>query len=387
MRIAFDARVLSGPWSGVAAYTAALLDGLSVASGQHHYLLLFGDARSAERFGAPLREVSESAVLPRGIYDPRALLPLRGLLRAHKSDVYFTPQLIWPYGLLPCAAACTVHDVIPLSHTDLLTRSWKARLRPAFRVCLRLALARSARVFVDSHATLAALASEFGAGSVARCALLPPGVQETRSRPSSSADLKARFGILSPFLLYVGRQDPYKNLSRLLDAFALLRKDAYGGQLVLAGPLDRRYPEPVLRAQAPDLAGSVVFTGFVDDSALGALYDLCELVVQPSLVEGFGLTALEALAHGRPVALARIPSLEEVAGDAAIYFDPRDVQSIRDALAHALGPDGAERNARLDAGRARLREHSPERMALAWLSLLDTTTQAQRPCAKPAATA
>jgi len=84
------------------------------------------------------------------------------------------------------------------------------------------------------------------------------------------------------------------------------------------------------------LGERVIFTGYVADEDLPALYNLAELLVMPSVYEGFGLPVLEAMACGTPVACSNVSSLPEVAGDAALLFDPRDVRSMADAIAQGL---------------------------------------------------
>jgi glycosyltransferase involved in cell wall biosynthesis len=104
--------------------------------------------------------------------------------------------------------------------------------------------------------------------------------------------------------------------------------------LVLAGKKGWLTEETLERAKA--LGDDIVFTSYVADEDLPALYSLAELLVLPSVYEGFGLPVLEAFACGTPVACSNVSSLPEIAGEAALLFDPRDVRSIAEALARAL---------------------------------------------------
>ena len=125
-----------------------------------------------------------------------------------------------------------------------------------------------------------------------------------------------------PFVAVVGNQDPRKNIGTLLDAFPRFRTRMRACRLVMVGPGERP------RGRPP----AVDFIGYLDESALASLYRRALMVVQPSLYEGFGLPVLEAMACGTPVACADIDVFREVAGEAARYFDPRDAESIANAM-------------------------------------------------------
>jgi glycosyltransferase involved in cell wall biosynthesis len=137
-----------------------------------------------------------------------------------------------------------------------------------------------------------------------------------------------------PYFLYVGGLSPHKNLLRLIDAFAMLSER--NAQLVLVGDLGDvfRTHVPELRARVKDrrLDGKVVFTGYVPDEDLVWLYNGALALVQPSLIEGFGLPPVEAMACGTPVIASTAGSLPEVVGDAGIAFEPTDVDALAEAM-------------------------------------------------------
>lgn len=129
------------------------------------------------------------------------------------------------------------------------------------------------------------------------------------------------------FIMYIGRPTPHKNLSRLIDAFKELQKMHPSLHLVLAGKTDGNYQ---LHAQRIAREGikNVIFTGFISDSELRWLYEHTAAYIFPSLSEGFGLPGLEAMLSGAPVVSSNATCLPEVYGDAAHYFDPRDVADM-----------------------------------------------------------
>jgi glycosyltransferase involved in cell wall biosynthesis len=150
----------------------------------------------------------------------------------------------------------------------------------------------------------------------------------------------ARYGIDVDYILYTGIYKIRKNHAGLLRAFRELLGQGVKAQLVIAGPIDDGEPE--LRGLAAELGveKKVVFAGFIPDAHLPSLYSAARVYACPSLYEGFGFTILEAMACGIPVVSSAETSLPEVAGDAALFADPRNAQEFAAALRLAfLDPD------------------------------------------------
>lgn len=137
------------------------------------------------------------------------------------------------------------------------------------------------------------------------------------------------------FIMYIGRPTPHKNLSRLIDAFILLKEHHPDLCLVLAGKKDANYRIHEQRVIGERIE-HVVFTDFIEDSQLRWLYENCAAYVFPSLSEGFGLPGLEAMVHGAPVVSSNATCLPEVYGDAAVYFDPLDVNDMAAKIDEAI---------------------------------------------------
>jgi alpha-1,3-rhamnosyl/mannosyltransferase len=153
---------------------------------------------------------------------------------------------------------------------------------------------------------------------------------ETQNRVSAD-DVRRRFGIRAgPIVLCVAQKREHKNLARLIRGVAALHDGNV--QLVLAG--ESTPHESDLRALAAELgvAERVHFPPWISDAELEGLYETASCFVLPSFMEGFGLPLLEAMQHGLPVACSNVSSLPEVAGDAALYFDPSSEQEITRAI-------------------------------------------------------
>lgn len=175
--------------------------------------------------------------------------------------------------------------------------------------------------------------------------------------------LREAYGIKSPFILYVGNLEPRKNLSRLLEAFAeLKRKERVVHKLVIVGQKAWLFDGIFATIRDQSLAGEVVLTGYIPANDLPFFYNAASFMIYPSLYEGFGLPVVEAMACGTPVITSLGSSLEEIAQDAALLVDPYSVSSIAAAMEKlANGPD-LQRKLRV-AGLARAACFSFQRMA------------------------
>ena len=256
---------------------------------------------------------------------------------SRRCDVFLsTNSYITPL-FLRIPTAILVYDLVSFAAFDVAHR--RARLNE--RITLGAALRRAARAICISEATRAELVERFPAAAskaaVVPLAAGPPFGSELS--PSALAAVRARYGVEGPFVLALGTLEPRKNLPRLIEAFTALPpglRDTH--QLVLAGAAGWGMRGT---RRALERHGSMVRAlGWVPDEDLAALYQVCEAFCYPSLHEGFGLPVLEAMRSGAVVVAARVPSLREVAGEAAIYVDPHDTADIRAGLEAALGADG-----------------------------------------------
>jgi glycosyltransferase involved in cell wall biosynthesis len=248
--------------------------------------------------------------------------------------------------------AVMVHDLVAFAAFHAAHR--RARLNE--RVTLPLAIRRAARLVCTSEATRTELVERFAAAgpkaTVVRLAAGRPFERELS--PEAVGAVRARYGVDGPFVLAVGTLEPRKNLPRLIEAFAALPPRLRDTRrLVLAGATGWGAGRTRRAIETHD--SMVRALGWVPDEDLAALYQACDVFCYPSLHEGFGLPVLEAMRAGAVVVAARVPSLCEVGGDAAIYADPHDAAAIRAALEAALDPDG-----RRDEMARRARERASE---------------------------
>jgi glycosyltransferase involved in cell wall biosynthesis len=240
----------------------------------------------------------------------------------------------------------TIHDVIYRIHPEAHA-GWRSL---AMRALVPLAARRSDRVIVPSRATREDLIRLLKVPAE-KIDLVPNGLgAPPAARWDSEDELRSRYDLgTHPFVLTVSLKRPNKNLLRLLEAMALIPGERRP-TLVLAGHATPYEAE--LRARAVDLGlgEHTRFPGWVSSEELEGLYRSATCFVFPSLYEGFGLPVLEAMARGTPVACSNRGALIEVAGDAAILFDPEQPDAIAAAIEKLLA-DPIERERLSRAGR------------------------------------
>lgn len=146
-------------------------------------------------------------------------------------------------------------------------------------------------------------------------------------------EIKERYDVGSPFILFIGMIEPRKNLERLITAFSeLKKKENMQHKLVIVGKKGWKFDSIFKTIKKERLEQEIIFTGYVPDEDLAKFYNAADFFVYPSLYEGFGLPVLEAMACGCPVITSNVSSMPEVAGDAGLLINPESVKDIADAI-------------------------------------------------------
>jgi glycosyltransferase involved in cell wall biosynthesis len=168
-----------------------------------------------------------------------------------------------------------------------------------------------------------------------------PGVSARYALPSEAevTGIRKKYSLPSKFFLFVGAWGRRKNLPRLIEAFLILLHQESGDLKLIMVGASSGSSEVEDRLRDPDIARHTSLLGFIPDEDMPPIYAACEALIFPSLGEGFGLPVIEAMACGTPVLLSRASCLPEVAGDAALYFDPEDPADIARAMSEFLHSD------------------------------------------------
>ncbi len=265
------------------------------------------------------------------------LIPRRA--RQLGLDVVHDPTGVTPFlfGAGGARTVVTVHDVFPWSAPGtstrmdtLIYRHWLPRVLPR----------------VDAVITI----SETSKADIMRYLRIPPkkihvvyrcvGEGYRPSLPLQIAEVRQHHGLPSNYILFVGSIEERKNLRRLLHACARLWRAGEKRPLVVVGARRWKYSAIMRTLEELGVEEHVIFTGYVPDADLPAIYSGADVFVFPSLYEGFGLPPLEAMACGTPVVCSNAASLPEVVGDAAITVDPHDVEGLAEAIHRVLADAG-----------------------------------------------
>ncbi len=342
--------------TGTEQYTAHLVEALSRQETEHRLILYYNCLPEA-------MPTWPAHVAVQAMPFPRLWTHLRlswEMLR-RPPDLLFVPAHVLPL-IRPRRTVVTVHDLgylfFPETHP------------PARRLELHLSTAWNARVatrvIAVSQATKDDLVRHYRIPAE-RIRVVHHGV-EPRFRPTEDPAVAARYGLPKGYFLYLGTLQPRKNLERILQAYA--RLPAGAPPLVLAGAKGWYFERIAAQIAALGLQERVVLPGYVADDDVPALLGGAIALVYPSLYEGFGLPALEAMACGTPVISARSSSLPEVVGEAGLLVDPLNVAELAGALRRLL-EDEALREDLSRRGLAQARLFSWERCAREALSVFD----------------
>jgi glycosyltransferase involved in cell wall biosynthesis len=305
--------------------------------------------------------------------DPSALAEL---LAGEPFALLFCPLTAPPWSDPRVPLVCLVHDLQYLAYPDFFDDAERGGRDDAFRRAVRW----SEKIVTDSEYVRRTILEHAGLGED-RVVAIPigfaGGCPEIGEEEADA--VLARHGLeREGYFLYPANFWPHKNHRMLLVAFGQLHRRHPDLKLVLTGA-ERPDPEPLVEAsRRMGLGDAVRVAGWVSDGELAALLRGCRALVFPSLYEGFGMPVVEAMACGRPVACSRATSLPEVAGDAALYFDPRLPGEIAGALERlARGGDDVEELRRRGPRRAR-ELGDADSTARAYLDLFDAVAAAPR---------
>jgi len=385
VRIGIDATCW-GNRRGYGRFTRELLDAL-VRLDQTNKYIFFADSETVA--GNDLPESVDTVVVQTRVSPAKAAAAAgnrslgdiwsmtRSVLR-HKVDVFFFPTMYSYFPVLNrVKVVVTLHDMIADNYPELTFSN--SRSRYFWGLKQRLAISQASLIATVSEYSKSQIVEQFNLPT-SRLRVISEAAQpifRVTEPGRKRTEVLERYGLGSEgkFLLYVGGISPHKNLSILIDAFHKIRSTSPDVKLVLVGdykddPFLSAYP--ALRSQVNDLdlAGSVIFTGFVPDVDLVEMYNAATLLVLPSLDEGFGLPAVEGMACGTPVASSDRGSLPEVLGDAGEFFDPLNVSEISSVVGSLLA-DREKRGRLSERGLERSQLFRWERSATETLSIFN----------------
>lgn len=266
------------------------------------------------------------------------------MLNHEKGIVHLPNHHLGRYGLfLNKPYIITVHDLI--RYFELRGHNGNFIHRPNFRDRVYLSLdykgiRKAAHIIAVSHKTKSDLIQHMGIPEE-RISVVYEGIDQRLFRPVERRLVDYRY------LLYVGTEQPRKNLRNLLRAFSKIKASDDFKDLKLVkvgGPGTQDFRKETLRAVRDlGLSNDVIFTGYVAEEDLSAYYSGAECFILPSFYEGFGFPPLEAMACGCPVIVSNVTSLPEIVGNAALLVNPEDIDNLAAAIQVILTDEGLRR--------------------------------------------
>ena len=367
MRIGIEGRTLQGERYGVARYLVNLLREMVERGGENQFALYLSAPIEPLRLSSPSLEYRVLRMRPSLLWR-HLRLPLA--MKGDRIDLHFSPSYFLPL-LKVCPSVVVVHDLTIKVHPEWFSGDRRFRFDGIFWREVK----RAERIITVSKHSKGDIVQVLGVDPE-RVVVIPEAAEDF-FRPVQDESLlkgiRERYGVGEGFIFTAGSIHTRRNLERLIEAVsgAERRLDSDLQLLILGKPAPFSPPVDIPGTVSRcGLEGRVVRLPYVSDEDLLLLYNACGLFVYPSLYEGFGLSVVEAMACGTPVACSNTTSLPEVAGDAALYFDPECAEEMAEAIARALGDK--ELAAKLsEAGKERASRFSWSRAAEEALRVFD----------------
>lgn len=331
-RVGLDAHMLGARETGNETYVRGLLEGLAHVEVPFD-ILLYHTARSRLPVDLPSGRFVPRRVRPGGNL-PRVLAALPWAARQDQLELFHATTYTLPPALA-CEGVATVHDI----SFRFFPSAFSPRDRLLLSLAVPLSLRKAGRILTMSESSRRDIIRSYHVPEERVTAIpLAAGAAFQPVRDDARlGEMRHRYNLPPRYLLAVGNLQPRKNLSRLVEAFAeLKRDDLQTPSLVLVGKALWRESDILATATRLGVREAIIVTGYVPESDLVTLYSGAECFIYPSLYEGFGLPPLEAMACGVPVITSATSSLPEVVGDAALTVDPLDVADLSRAIRRLL---------------------------------------------------
>lgn len=370
MKIGIDARFWRKSTGGIGRYTRNLVFNLLKMDQKNEYFLFLtpDDIKECDLEAKNLKKI----VVPIPHYTLAEQIKLPFIFKKYNLDlIHFTN---FNHSLLyPGKFVVTIHD-LTMSFFPVGRKQKSFLRRAAYNLTLKHAVKKASAVIAVSKSTKKDIVKHLGADPK-KVFITYEGVEEEwknsefRIRNLESEKILNKYNIKKPYILFISQWRPHKNIERLIEAYEILQLTTSNQQLttlqlVLGGKSDKEFPQIIERVEKAKqkFPNQIIIPGFVTDEDLPILYQNAEVFVFPSLYEGFGLPALEAMTLNCPVVASNTSCLPEILGNAAIYFDPYNPKDIADKIKKVLTDKNFRDNLR-NKGKEQVKKYSWEKMA------------------------
>lgn len=366
MRIGIDARFLGPIGKGLGRYTQKLIENLERVSAQggddQYFVFLKKDNFNEYK---PKNKNFKKVLADFDWYGWQEQIGFPRLLNKYKLDLVHFPHFnvpIFYFGKF----VVTIHDLIlihfpTIRNTTLNSLFYRFKFF-MYRIVIRAAIMRSNRIIAVSKFTKKDILKNYNSIPQEKIKVTYEACDDyCMLSPNKDEEILLRYGIIRPYIMYVGNAYPHKNLEKLVLAFEKLKKTKKDLKLILVGKMDYFYSRLKLVVKERKIK-DVFFLGYVTDYELDTIFHNAAAYVFPSLYEGFGLPPLEAMAKGTPVISSDHPCMKEILGESAYYFNARDIDEMVRSISRVLENEEL-RNNLTKMGYEQVKKYSWKKMA------------------------
>ncbi len=325
LHIGFDAHSIGTGLGGNETYASNLIEALAEVDTQNRYTLYVTRQEAIDRYAHRWPNVTVRKTLP---HTPLIRIPLTlaAELRRRPIDILHVQYTAPP--LAPCDTVVMIHD-LSFEH---IPETFKRRSWMQMRLTVRRTARSASHILTDS---------EYSRQDILRTYRLPPErvtttplAASSRFKPVHDPEVLARYRISGDYILAVGSIQPRKNIARLIRGYTrmLSQHSDNAPSLVIVGKRAWLFEDTIRAAAVSSANDKILFTGYVPESDLAALYTGALCFAYPSYFEGFGIPLLEAMRCGTPTITSDRTCFPEVVGDASLIIDPFDEESIAAGL-------------------------------------------------------
>jgi glycosyltransferase involved in cell wall biosynthesis len=368
MRIGIDARFFGSIGKGLGRYTQKLIENIEALDDQNQYFVFLRKENWEEY--QPRNKNFQKVLADIPWYGLREQFQFPKIIKKHKLDLMHFPHFNVPV-FYKGKFVVTIHDLILLHHStkraSTLSPFFYFFKKTAYNFVIRRAVRKSEKIIAVSKHTKGDIEKYFGTPSEKIIVTYEAIDASQKALSEPGEKILKKYGIMKPYLLYVGNAYPHKNLERLVLVFREIRKKHPHLHLVFVGKEDYFYRR-LKKFVSDNFAKNVIFADYVPDDHLGIVYRDALLYVFPSLYEGFGLPPLEAMARNIPVASSSASCLPEILGEAAAYFDPKAMSEMAETIEKAI-VDGELRRELMEKGQEQIKKYSWKKMARETLNI------------------
>ncbi|MFC1640771.1 glycosyltransferase family 4 protein [Patescibacteria group bacterium] len=369
MKIAFDAREIFGEKTGKGNFSYHLLLELMKFDSENEYILLMQNEQNIE---IPANFKKLIVKKPSSQWHNA----VRKKIKKMKPDIYFSPTSYIVPALTKIPSVIVVPDVV--SFLKVAKHQTKATLIE--KLTLKRAVKNTQRIVTISESTKEDIEKLFPSAKDKIRVVYPASPLQYGCQNSDLFRVKAQaMGLPEEYVLFVGTIEPRKNVEGMIKAYAKYREmvgEEKALPLVIVGNKGWYYDEVFKLVPKLGLSDHVIFTGYLEDEILPCMYERARCFFFPSLYEGFGLIILEAFRYDCPVITSKISSLPEVAGEAAEYIDPTNVDEMAKTLERVV-TDRNLQNDLTQKGRDQLKKFNWNKTAIQVLEIFTKVNEEQ----------